>query len=249
MGTIEVVLLILGGIIFTVSFLIPSSKADDGTREMVQEEVKNAVAREMDNVKDRIEDLTDETVNYAMEKTERSLERVSNEKIMAVNEYSDTVLEEINKNHKEVMFLYDMLNDKHQNLKTTVSQVEKTVKEAEQKVKEVESTVKEAEKPQKTTTAKKAPKEAEEVAAEPVETKETEKKPAKKTTAKKNSKNAAAEPQGLDISFMKGNRKNGNNNEKILELHNAGKSNVVIAKELGLGVGEVKLVIDLFEGV
>ena len=249
MGTIEVILLILGGIIFTVSFLIPSAKADDGTREMVQEEVKNAVAREMDNVKDRIEDLTDETVNYAMEKTERSLERVSNEKIMAVNEYSDTVLEEINKNHKEVMFLYDMLNDKHQNLKTTVSQVEKTVKEAEQKVKEVESTVKEAEKPQKTATAKKAPKEAEEVAAETVETKETEKKPAKKTTAKKSSKNAAAEPQGLDISFMKGNRKNGNNNEKILELHNAGKSNVVIAKELGLGVGEVKLVIDLFEGV
>ena len=250
MGTIEVVLLILGGIIFTVSFLIPSSKADNGPREMVQEEVKNAVAREMDNVKGRIEDLTDETVNYAMEKTERSLERVSNEKIMAVNEYSDTVLEEINKNHKEVMFLYDMLNDKHQNLKTTVSQVEKTVKEAEQKVKEVESTVKEAGKTKKNVAAQKAPKEAEEVVAEAVEGKEVEKaQPAKKTAAKKNSKNATAEPQGLDISFMKGSRKNGNNNEKILELHNAGKSNVVIAKELGLGVGEVKLVIDLFEGV
>ncbi len=248
MGTIEVVLLILGGIIFTVSFLIPSSKADNGTREMVQEEVKNAVAREMDNVKERIEDLTDETVNYAMEKTERSLERVSNEKIMAVNEYSNTVLEEINKNHKEVMFLYDMLNDKHQNLKTTVSQVEKTVKEAEQKVKEVESTVKEAGKTKKNVAAQKAPKEAEEVVA--VEGKEAEKaQPAKKTAAKKNSKNATAEPQGLDISFMKDSRKNGNNNEKILELHNAGKSNVVIAKELGLGVGEVKLVIDLFEGV
>ena len=48
------------------------------------------------------------------------LERVTNEKIMAVNEYSDTVLEEINKNHKEVLFLYDMLNDKHDNLKNTV---------------------------------------------------------------------------------------------------------------------------------
>ena len=29
------------------------------------------------------------------------------------------------------MFLYDMLNDKHENIKTTVSQIEKTVKEAE----------------------------------------------------------------------------------------------------------------------
>ena len=40
----------------------------------------------------------------------------------------------------------------------------------------------------------------------------------------------------------------GNNNEKILELNAKGKSNVEIAKELGLGIGEVKLVIDLFRG-
>lgn len=40
-----------------------------------------------------------------------------------------------------------------------------------------------------------------------------------------------------------------NNNERILELHRAGKSNMAIAKELGLGIGEVKLVIDLFEGI
>ena len=39
----------------------------------------------------------------------------------------------------------------------------------------------------------------------------------------------------------------GNNNDRILEMHKQGKSNVAIAKELGLGVGEVKLVIDLFE--
>ena len=40
-----------------------------------------------------------------------------------------------------------------------------------------------------------------------------------------------------------------NSNERILELHKAGKSNMAIAKELGLGIGEVKLVIDLFEGM
>ena len=39
-----------------------------------------------------------------------------------------------------------------------------------------------------------------------------------------------------------------NNNEQILMLHKAGKSNMAIARELGLGIGEVKLVIDLFEG-
>ena len=34
-------------------------------------------------------------------------------------------------------------------------------------------------------------------------------------------------------------------NRQILEMHKAGKSNMVIARELGLGIGEVKLVIDL----
>ena len=53
-----------------------------------------------------------------------------------------------------------------------------------------------------------------------------------------------------DISFIPTSSKAGkNNNERILELHSQGKSNVAIAKELGLGIGEVKLVIDLFEGM
>ncbi len=40
-----------------------------------------------------------------------------------------------------------------------------------------------------------------------------------------------------------------NSNERILELHRAGKSNMAIARELSLGIGEVKLVIDLYEGL
>ena len=38
----------------------------------------------------------------------------------------------------------------------------------------------------------------------------------------------------------------GSSNQKILDLYRKGKSAVDIAKELGLGVGEVKLVIGLF---
>ncbi|MDE6064126.1 MAG: hypothetical protein K2G20_06035 [Lachnospiraceae bacterium] len=213
MGTLEIILLIAGGIIFILSFFIPTGKgADAGTKEMVKKEVKNVVAREMDEVKERIEDIVDETVDYAVEKTERSLERVSNEKIMAVNEYSDTVLEDINKNHQEVMFLYDMLNDKHENIKSTVSKIEKTVKEAEAAGGQ--------------SAIKGTPAEENEEADMAEETPE--------------------ESQKEDISFIDGSSEKENQNERILELHNAGKSNVEIAKELGLGVGEVKLVIDLF---
>ena len=50
----------------------------------------------------------------------------------------------------------------------------------------------------------------------------------------------AAQPSAGDL--------NENNNDRILRLHKEGYSNVDIAKELGLGVGEVKLVINLFKG-
>lgn len=214
MGAMEIVLLAAGIIVFVLSFFIPTGKtADAGTKKLVEKEVKSVVAQEMDEVKERIEDIVDETVDYAVEKTERSLERVSNEKIMAVNEYSDTVLEDINKNHQEVMFLYDMLNDKHENIKSTVNQIEKTVKEAE--AAGVQPPVQEV------------PAEEEK---EPDRVQET-----------------PGESQAEGIGFRDEGFDKENRNEKILELHNAGRTNVEIAKELGLGVGEVKLVIDLFK--
>ena len=42
------------------------------------------------------------------------------------------------------------------------------------------------------------------------------------------------------------NREMSNNNQMILNLYAQGKTNIEIAKELGLGIGEVRLVIDLF---
>jgi hypothetical protein len=39
-----------------------------------------------------------------------------------------------------------------------------------------------------------------------------------------------------------------NHNEKILMLHQQGVPDVEIARDLGLGLGEVKLVIGLFKG-
>lgn len=135
MEMMEVVLLIAGGIIFILSFFIPDGKKDSGSAEsakaLTEGELQGLISREMNSIRTHVDDVVEEAVTYAMEKTERSLERLSNEKIMAVNEYSDTVLAEIHKNHEEAMFLYDMLNNKHANLKNTVSEVNRTIKEAE----------------------------------------------------------------------------------------------------------------------
>ena len=138
MEMMEIVLLIAGGIIFILSFFIPdkknvSGKQDGGAGSVVlaEGELKGLISQEIDAIRTHVDEVVEEAVTYAMEKTERSLERLSNEKIMAVSEYSDTVLGEIHKNHEEVMFLYDMLNNKHVSLKNTVAEVNRTVKEAE----------------------------------------------------------------------------------------------------------------------
>ena len=135
MDIVEIVLLVVGGIVFLISFFLPERKeASGGNIKLAEDEMKRLVSKEFDSIKSHVDDVVEEAVTYAIEKTERSLERLSNEKIMAVSEYSDTVLAEIHKNHEEAMFLYDMLNNKQINLKNTVSEINRTVKEAEEKV-------------------------------------------------------------------------------------------------------------------
>ncbi|MBQ7776966.1 MAG: hypothetical protein IJ379_13705 [Lachnospiraceae bacterium] len=215
MEMMEIILLIIGVGVFVISFLLPASKSDAKlNKEMAQEEISRMVADEMNQIRQQVDDTVEEAVTYAMEKTERSLERISNEKIMAVSEYSDTVLTEINKNHQEVMFLYDMLNDKHTSLKKTVTVVEKKAKEAEAIAKEAFQTLQ----------------------PEVVVPKKQEVKP--------------EEPQvqvKQNVSAQVGNIDKKNSNEAILALYKLGLNKVQIAKELGLGVGEVELVIGLFK--
>lgn len=225
MGILEVILLIAGILIFIGSFLLPSGKTEESgiNKEAAKEEIKGLVEEEMQTVRSRMQDKMEETSEDALEKAERSLERLTNEKIMAVNEYSDTVLQEIHKNHEEAMFLYDMLNSKHANIKDTVSKMDKAVKAAEDKAKDRAKDRAEAmEKPGKENGVE------EQKVETPTETQELSESPeigCKGETAEEGQ----------------------NNNEKILEMHRQGKSTVAIAKELGLGVGEVKLVIDLYK--
>lgn len=133
MNWMEVMLLIFGAGALVTSFIIPKKSGKEDVAQQVDEElIRSIIEKEMADAKDRVAEVVDETLDYAVEKTERSCERISNEKIMAISEYSETVLADINKSHQEVMFLYDMLNDKHNNLKETVKHVDKTAKEAEE---------------------------------------------------------------------------------------------------------------------
>ena len=237
MGILEIGLLIAGIIIFTGSFFLPlgGEKNTGIDKKAAKEEIHGLVEEEMNTVRSKMQDKMEETSEDAIEKAERSLERLTNEKIMAVNEYSDTVLQEIHKNHEEVMFLYDMLNSKHANIKDTVSKMDKAVKAAENKTVE-----------NKTAENKTAENKA---AADKTAADKTAGTMAEEKTADTSQTESLIQPENSpEIGFMGETVQEGqNNNEKILEMHRQGKSTVAIAKELGLGVGEVKLVIDLYK--
>lgn len=331
MTTLEILLLILGVVIFIASFIVPESKSelDAADKQLTQEKLQELLQEEMKNVRSQVADAVDETVHYSMEKTERGLERLTNEKMTAVSEYAQTVLEDIHKNHEEVMFLYDMLNNKHENLKETATEVSMAVKEASARVSELdaaraaepeidpdqpiesvmedartgkpiveenfepislsgieklkrredslhemdkaaESVVKKAIAQSPVIPKEKKPAPAEEKdekpaepavktgekpvakpAAEPAKkekpAKQAESKPKKTAKAKTEVKPQQTQESGDIALSLQPITDSSNKNERVLALHKQGKSNVAIAKELGLGVGEVKLIIDLFK--
>ena len=230
MSTMEIALLVSGVIIFVLSFLIPDKKKDNEQAGVDPQEIRKMVESELDGMKLRVNEATNETVEYAMERAERQLERVSNEKIMALSEYSDTIMEGIDKSHKEVLFMYDMLTDKQTDLKNTVRKAEATVKEVES-VQQIPQPVQSAPEP--------APVQETPVFVQQASAQESE------FTRFVNESHTVDE----FIRDEEGEEnEEGNNNERILALNAQGLSTVDIARELGLGVGEVKLVIDLFKG-
>lgn len=307
MSILEVVLLAAGAVIFLISFCIPvrEEKLKEETRNLAAEEVKSLVSEELETVRGRLAELSEEEVKDRMAKSERTMERISNEKIMAVNEYSDTVLEEIHKNHEEVVFLYDMLKNKRESLSEAFGKTEQNLQGLLQQVKDSEITVREklaeiAEKAAEITEStaefeemkagllsdlEKERKKTESAAGNKKQTERAKVQQKKETPAAgqevlsdnefkaftpekaeaaprkraprrvlrnpKPEESAPAEERDVMLVLsdtMESGGTGNNSNIRILRLHEAGKSNTAIARELGLGIGEVQLVIDLYEG-
>lgn len=251
MDVLQIVILVLGAIVFTVSFFIPDKQVN--TKEIKEKEeriFKELMERELPDIRKKIDEATEDSIERAKENTQRQMERLTNEKMMAINEYSDTVMTEIHKNHEEAVFLYDMLNNKHAQVKNTAAELSQVMKQSKQ--------AQSAAKNSKTKEEKKAREEKkaveEKAAFEPMASKELEviippeSEPQMQEAVKEEKMQVeSSSANNVEIMFAtEGNEEN--SNDRILELHKAGKSNMAIARELGLGIGEVKLVIDLFKG-
>lgn len=239
MTALEVVLLIIGIACVAASFFVGGSKENENSGGLPETETELTEA-EQELVRRRVDEIIEQQLGDLSERTEAQLDKISNTKILELNEYADTVLGEINKNHNEAVFLYDMLNEKTKEVKNTVRDVNTAKKELERAAAYAED--------------EKAQNQKGENASDGAKQKKTSGNTSAKAAAHTGAdggsfggetSDGGAESRGTESGGAQP-EKMANNNDKILELFNRGMSNKEIAKELGLGVGEVRLVVDLY---
>lgn len=228
MTGLQIAMIMIGIVCLIGSFFVSEklSKADlEEMKKMSDEEIKDIIDSKMQEAASQIDERLQEKVDLATAQMERSGEKETNEKIMAISEYSDTVLSSMNKSHDEIVFLYDMLNEKQERvtelmkeltlMQSAVAQMEETLDDKLLKTgvsMEEDAEVLQQENPD---------------AIEPKQTLEE----AFRTQVSSNDAGLDEEPQ---------------QNEQILSLYREGMSEVDIAKQLGRGLGEIKLVLGLF---
>ena len=223
MTTLEILLLILGAVIFIASFIVPESKSELDAARAAEPEIDPDVP-----VEPVMEDArTGEPI------VEETFEPISLSGIEKLKRREDS-LHEMDKAAESVV--------KKAIAQSPVIPKEKKPAPAEEK----------AEKPAETEAAvqteKKTPAEpVPELAQNAKPAKAADSKPKKTAKAKTEAKPQQTQESGDIALSLQPITDNSNKNERVLALHKQGKSNVAIAKELGLGVGEVKLIIDLFK--
>lgn len=297
MDTIIILCIIAGAAMIGASFIIKEGLGiDSQEKEKIAEEIRSKAlsVESLKKVMDKVEkEFTERLSDVAEDKMTSSTDYMSeltNNKMFAINEMCGQLIEKIEQNHKEVIFLYDMLNEKSDNLKDFSAKVEGLRKELENeekrikalghdlddkivKVKEVRQTVitrPVADVPSKTVPKKNTTKEetvktpaqeveiqtediptqaealvklqkTQELVAKPepvVKEAKPEKEPAK-ITETASVVSDRSEEEIKEMSEL-------STNDRILLMKEEGKSVIEISKTLGMGQGEVQLILGLY---
>ena len=228
----EIILIIIGVAFIGASFYVTErlSQQDlDQISLMSEADLKKISEKQLKDLKDKVEHAIEDIIDESLVVTQRGLEKETNNKIMAVSEYSDTVLENINKSHNEITFLYSMLNEKQAETAQLVGDLQKLTKQIRDL--NLETTIKNLE--DAASHAMTVEKTFEPIATTVVEVKE-EADVVNETTNLNDFQDATEEAPVLG------------KNEQILLLYKEGKDEVEIAKTLDCGLGEVRLVLGLY---
>lgn len=270
MGPLEIFLIVFGIILVAISFIFSEHLTNSSSFGNEQNPDVTKVTKEI--VKKEVEAEIAEVIDDKLDQAEVRLDKIVNEKIMVLGDYSEDIDIRTTKNHDEVMFLYDMLNDKEKTIKNTVKDVEalklsvkKMAQEANRSISvDFTENVNDRDDTKEVLSGDKSVLTARDHNDKIPKTKKNEIEPQEQLETL-NRLNTVEDDNNVQLKkriveqlhdmeptndingkAQNVNKAQMNNNQRILALHNQGKATVDIAKELKLGVGEVRLVIDLF---
>ncbi|MCI8364863.1 MAG: hypothetical protein HFG34_07925 [Eubacterium sp.] len=225
MNAAEIILLILGFLSISISFFVGKKDRNSDSPETAEYQSRDIwTEKEETMVREQIEAILREEKENVIADTTDQLNRKSNEKIMEFDEFSAQLMEKINHNHEEVVFMYNMLNEKEKELKEAAAK--KGPAEKSSGIDAVEQINRQALKAVDKKSAK----------------------PAVDKTRKPKTVTGAKPQAGKPETEKSGKLEDGSVNKKIIEMYKQGKSVLEISKELDIGQGEVKLMISLYGG-
>ena len=138
MGTVEIIMLLCGIAFLILSFFVGNEKMSQ------HQEVTDAdlfSAERISEIKKELEASIEETADDVLEDAKNKLASASNETIISVDDFSRQTLERINHNHEEVVFMYNMLQNKEEKLKKNLEELKKTFDELKKKKDEVKNDI------------------------------------------------------------------------------------------------------------
>lgn len=229
---------------FFISEKLSSSELNK-IAELSEDELKKIIEREVNNAGTQMDEVIEQKIEEAGEQAERAMEKESNEQIMQIHEYSETVMESMKKTHDEIMFLYSMLNDKHTEMTSMTGDLQRLAADIRNLQENLSA---------KAGTSIRKPVAESHVVQQPVMKQNAVVQPMTETIDVQPEPevqvNRFQEIQELEQKTEKPETADaqGMSNDMILKLYEQGLSKVEIAKQLGRGLGEVNLVIELYKG-
>lgn len=131
MSVYEVLILLAGLIFFVASFFFGGKKSagEEVDTDAEIRKIKEAAVLHEGEIRERLNALLSQECGTAIDDVKEKLSEISNDKIMTVDEYAGQVLARIENNNQSVVFLYDMLQKKEDEMKSTMNKMEQTRRE------------------------------------------------------------------------------------------------------------------------
>lgn len=247
MTALQIALFITGLICFIGSFFFTEKLSSSDTeliKKLSEKEVKGFVSQELNKASTEIDKLLSEKIDAAVEKIEIATDKDTNQKLFHIGEYSDTILETMNKSHDEIMFIYQMLNDKQENITNIVSEIQAQESILRNIKSSVDDKLKELDELQITLSEKQ-----EEIKENEKLHFESDVKSLKEAFIQK-----LDESENETLNETTSTQKESTSSKEavkntVISMHKDGYSEVEIAKKCGIGIGEIKLILGLYDGV